>query len=70
MVAASVKKQKFVLGNSPSLRLVQKKNIARQGKCCNNLAARVIPFFIVSKSSVGKTILKTFLPHYSKDPVA
>ena len=42
----------------------------RQGKYCNNLATRVIPFFIVSKSSVGETILKTVLPHFSKDPVA
>ena len=44
--------------------------IYRQGKYCNNLATRVIPYFIVSKSSVGKTILKTVLPHFSKDPVA
>ena len=29
---------------------------------CNNLATRVIPFFTVSKSSVGKTIWKTVLP--------
>ena len=42
----------------------------RQGKYCNNLATRVIPFFIVSKSSVGETILKTVLPHLPKDPVA
>ena len=42
----------------------------RQAKHCNNLATRVIPFFIASKSSVGKTILKTVLPHFPKDPVA
>ena len=42
----------------------------RQAKYCNNLATRVIPFFIASKSSVGKTILKTVLPHFPKDPVA
>ena len=29
----------------------------------------VIPFFIVSKSSVGETNLKIVLPHFSKDPV-
>ena len=42
----------------------------RQGKYCNNLAIRVIPFFIVSKLSVGETILKTVLPHFSKDQAA
>ena len=42
----------------------------RQGNYCNNLATRVIPFFIVSKSSVGETISKAILPHFSKDPVA
>ena len=41
----------------------------RQGKYCNNLATRVIPFFIVLKLSVGETILKTVLPHFSKEPV-
>ena len=40
----------------------------RQRKYCNNLPIRVIPFFIVSKSSVGKTILKTVLPHFFKVP--
>ena len=36
---------------------------------CNNLATRVIPFFIISKSSVDETISKTVAPHSSKDPV-
>ena len=42
----------------------------KQGNYCNNLATGVIPFFIVSKSSVDKAISKTILPHFSKDPVA
>ena len=42
----------------------------RQGNYCNNLATRVIPFLIVSKSLVGETISKNALPHISKDPVA
>ena len=42
----------------------------RQGNYCNNLATRAIPFFIVSETSVGETILKTVLPHFSKDPVS
>ena len=44
--------------------------LLRPGKYCNNLATLVIPFFIVSKSSVGETVLKTVLSHFSKDPVA
>ena len=45
--------------------------IVRQGKYCNNLTiCQLIPFFIASKSSVGKTILETVLPHFSKDSVA
>ena len=40
----------------------------RQGNYCNNLATRIIPFFIVSKSSVHEIILKTVLPHFSKGP--
>ena len=31
---------------------------------------RVIPFLIVSKSSVDEKLSKTVLPHFSKDPVA
>ena len=42
----------------------------RQGKYCSNLATRVIPFLVVSKSSVGETTSKTALPHFSKDRVA
>ena len=45
-------------------------SICRQGKYCKNLATRVFPFFVVSKLSVGETILKTVLPHFSKDTVA
>ena len=36
----------------------------RQGNYWNNLATRVIPFFIISKSSVGEAISKTVLPHF------
>ena len=43
-----------------------KLGIYRQGNYCNNLATKAIPFFIVSKSSVGKTISKTVIPHFSK----
>ena len=42
----------------------------RQGNYCNNLASKVIPFFIISKSSVDERISKTVLPHFSKDPIA
>ena len=45
------------------------KQYNRQGTYCNNLATKVTPFFIVSKSSVGETISKTVLPHFSKDPL-
>ena len=38
----------------------------RPGNYCKNLATRVIPVFIVSKLSVGKTFSKTVLPHFSK----
>ena len=31
----------------------------RQGKYCNNMATKVIPFFIVSKPSLGEIILIT-----------
>ena len=41
----------------------------RQGKYCNNLSTRVIPFFVVSKSSVGETILETVLPHFLGTPL-
>ena len=34
-----------------------------QGNCCNNLTTTVIPFFIVSKSSVGKAVSKKPLYH-------
>ena len=44
----------------------------RQGNYCNNLATRLIPFFIVSKSLVGETVsnpsyhifLRSPLPRY------
>ena len=42
----------------------------KQGNYCNNLATRVIPFFVVSKLSVGEIILKTVPTHFSNDPVA
>ena len=42
----------------------------RKGNYCNNLATRVIPFFIVLKSSVGEAISKTVPPYFSKNPVA
>ena len=45
-------------------------NLTRQGNYFNNMATRVIPFFIVSKSSSGETISKTVLPHFTKDAVA
>ena len=35
----------------------------------NNLATRVIPVFIVSKSSLDETISEIVLPHFCKDPV-
>ena len=41
----------------------------RQGNYSNNLATRVIPFFIVSKSSVGEIILKTFHHIFRKTPL-
>ena len=53
-----------------SISLLCSKHFIRQGKYRNNLEIRVIPSFIASKSSVGETILKTVLPHFSKDPVA
>ena len=40
----------------------------RQGNYCNNLATRVTPF-IISKSAIGETVLKTILPHVLEDPV-
>ena len=42
----------------------------RQGNYCNNLATRAISFFIITKPSVGETISKTVLPHFSMDPIA
>ena len=51
-------------------RLFFKNALCRQGNYCNNLATRAIPFFIVSKSSVGETTSEAFLPHFSKDSVA
>ena len=43
-----------------------KLGIYRQENYCNNLATKAIQFFIVSKSTVGKTISKTGIPHFSK----
>ena len=42
----------------------------RQGTYCKNLAIRVTPFLIVSEWSVGQTISKTVLPHFSKGTIA
>ena len=42
----------------------------RQGIFFKNLATMVIPFFVIPKSSVDKTISRTVLPHFYKDTVA
>ena len=55
--------------NSEHLRVLKNLSVI-DGKYCNNLATRVIPFFIVLKSPLGETILKTVLPLFSKDPAA